>query len=209
MIETGGVDASLEPWVTPAELADTETTEDLAMVCATATEVLWHLSGREFGIWTTSERTIAEPCLRAVKALVLQSPVVEVTSVVEDGVTLTDNDWQLLGALLERTDGENWAPAVTVNYKHGVAVPLMGRTAAKALADQLVLYVRKDKRCKLADLEVSTSRQGVTHTRMDPMELVRAGKTGLYLVDTWLGTVNPTSSRSRPGTLSPYARRLR
>lgn len=136
----------------------------------------------------------------------LPNPVVEVRI---DGAVFTN--WTLVqNWYLKRTDGKNWPTCqnlsrpdteddtFSVTYRWGSPPPPLGKQAVGALACELVKS-RLDLSCELPQRIQTVSRQGVSFTLLDPMEFLEKGRTGIYVVDLFLVTYNPTGSRRPSG----------
>ena len=84
--------------------------------------------------------------------------------------------------------GEPGTWAVTV--KVGAPVPIGGRKAAGKLACELARAAAGDKGCELPQRWQTITRQGVTIAAgMDTFEDLDAGKTGIWLIDSWVASV--------------------
>lgn len=137
-------------------------------------------------------------------------PVLNVLEVRLDGEVLADG-WRLDEArwLVRLPDGDrrprHWpccprddlppteAGTFYVTFAWGAPVPAAGALAAKVLACHLALAQGLGSgECKLPARVVSYVRQGVQVSRMDPMSLLKDGKTGLWQIDLFLDTYNPT-----------------
>lgn len=126
----------LEPWTTPDLLAYAKAEEsvDLLSVCKVASQILYLLSGRRFGVRTETIRPFSQECgagwqrsfipsnLWAFapvslgepgpRYLELKSPVQEITSIRVDGEVLDASDYRLYdGKKLFRSDGACWPSA--------------------------------------------------------------------------------------------------
>jgi len=138
-----------------------------------------------------------------IKSIHLPGPVVEVTEVTIDGVVLAAGNYRLDNSRwLVRTDGEAWpaeqnldvdSSAVgswTVSYTQGVETPIGGQIAAGRLACELAKAHLGDKSCGLPQRVQSITRQGVTvGAMMDTFEDLKDGKTGIWEIDAWTGSV--------------------
>jgi hypothetical protein len=102
----------------------------------------------------------------------------------------TNQCWQTCGEL-------------EVTYTYGAPPPVMGKLAARALANEYVLAVTGDEECALPQRITSISRQGETWTLLDPQDFLEKGKTGIYQVDLFLATANPDGARLRSRVFSP------
>lgn len=202
-----------ESWVTPDLLGRAQADEsiDLQSICDVATDILYLLSGRRFGVRTETVRPVA--C--AAGYLVLKSPVQSITSVKLDGAVLDEGDYMLYDRRrLFRRGPLGWPTqqdltladtdtgTFSVTYSWGAPVPDGGKIAAQVLATELAHYVFKEP-CALPDRTVTVTRQGVSQTVLDPSQFIAQARTGLYFVDIWLGSVNPRGKRRRPTISGP------
>lgn len=152
----------------------------------------------------------------------LGGKVASITSVKVDGATVANGDYRLdEGRWLVRlaeSDGSNegWPccqrldrPATEdctfeIVYVTDSDVPEMGRRAASELACELAKACTPGAgECRLPKRVTSLTRQGVSMALIDPFDMLDNGKTGVYLVDLFLATVNPEGLRSPPRVLSP------
>lgn len=133
-----------------------------------------------------------------------RNPVTAVVEVVHDGVTVDPSAYRLNRAgWLERTDGAAWEvcnDTTTVTYEFGEPPPEGGVQAVVALATQMMYDLTGDSKCRLPQRVTSITRQGISMSMIDPMEFMPDGKTGFYLVDLWLTSVNP-HNRPQRGTM--------
>lgn len=139
----------------------------------------------------------------------LPYPTHEVVSVRVDGVTLPNSAWQLEEhRYLVRTDGGAFpatqdmnAPATEpgtfeIYLSYGIPVPLGGRVAAGALALEFMRALCGDSECKLPQRVQTITRQGVTMALQDSYDDLERGRTGIWLVDSWVAAVTaPKYSR--------------
>lgn len=77
-----------------------------------------------------------------------------------------------------------------VMYRTENTVPLGADRVVMDLAEQYVLALHGDKKCKLPERISTVTRQGVTWTVMDPQEFFRNGLIGIGSVDHWLNIIN-------------------
>lgn len=156
-------------------------------------------------------------------------PVSEITQIKIDGVvlpaTFTDgspqyrlDEWRFLTRLsdpaaidfplhwpaCQRLDLEDDQPGTwSIEYTYGVAPPPLGLEAAKQLGCQILLAVT-GQACNLPANVTKVVRSGVTIERVTPLAtMLRMGATGLFLLDSFLASYNPTSLRRRPAIFSP------
>lgn len=220
---------------------------DLAVVNQSvrfATEVVWALSGRQFGLCTVTLRPCRRDCFDALwsstwaqwpagaswpqPALIggrwfnlvcggcgdtctcgrlseaaLPAPVHSVVEVRVDGSPLVTGAYRVDdNRLLVRTDGGEWPRCNDLNLadtqvgtwsvtaRFGVDVPEGGAWAVGELACQLIA-ARNGDECVLPRQVTQLVRQGVTIRMDNVLELLKAGLSGLYLVDLFIRTTNP------------------
>jgi hypothetical protein len=141
-------------------------------------------------------------CSGGTEELRLPGPVASVEEVLIDGVALDPGAYRVDNrSLLVRTDGGGWpgcqdmsAPVTDlgtwqVSYSHGTAVPPGGQLAAGVLACELAKGATGDKSCALPQRVQTISRQGVTMTLLDSFNELNQGRTGVWLVDSWVASV--------------------
>lgn len=135
-------------------------------------------------------------------SLWLSVPVEEVKSIVIEGDVLAPDQYRLEGGhRLIRLDGKPWPSFqnITVGTDQpggwgievvvGTAVPTGGRIAAAILACELALAACNDKQCRLPQRVTSITRQGVAMTMLDDFEGLQKGRTGIWLIDSWVSSV--------------------
>jgi hypothetical protein len=135
----------------------------------------------------------------------LTSRVVEVRL---DGTPMATGTYRLAGRDLIRTDGAAWPrcnnlaagddePGTwSVTAVVGEEVPDSGRLAMGELACEII-KAASGVDCRLPPGVTQLVRQGVTIQYPDIGQLLKDGRTGLYLVDLFLASENPTGLRSR------------
>lgn len=104
----------------------------------------------------------------------------------------------------QRLDFEDTQPGTwSVSYTYGVAPPPLGVEAAKQLGCQLLLAI-SGQPCQLPANATEMARQGNRIQRITPLaKMLRAGATGLLMVDAFLAAYNPAGLRRRPAVFSP------
>ena len=171
---------------------------------ATAVQIMWALSGRQFGVCPVIYRPtpVAEraPCPGGGSWVLLPGPVAAVVSVSVGGAVIDPSSYRVEGDRLYRTGGYQW-PAQnldrpdgdpgtwSVTYRRGLPVPAGVGRLTGALARELLSACDGGK-CRLPRSVVSTTQRGVTHV-FDPAKILGAGKTGIPEIDSWLAAVNP------------------
>lgn len=137
-----------------------------------------------------------------VAPLRLPAPVAGVTVITIDGVILPQASYRVdNGFLLVRTDGEPWPPCQnmslpagevgtwTVDVVTGTPAPVGGQVAAGVLAVELAKAACGDGSCQLPRRVQTITRQGVTVALLDAFDDVGKGRTGIWLVDSWVASV--------------------
>jgi hypothetical protein len=219
-----------------------------------ATEVVWALTGRQFGLCTVTLRpcrrectdfpwpdggysqwagsswlspalisgqwfnVVCGRCTRGcscsnVSEILLPAPVHDIIQVKIDGVIVTgsdyrlddnrilvllDGDWPTCNDLsLPDTEPNTWS----VTARYGLEVPAGGAWAVGELACELV-RAHNGEDCRLPRNVTQLVRQGVTIQFPNVIELLNEGLTGLYLVDQFVNTWNPSHLRRRSGVYS-------
>lgn len=214
----------------------------------TAAEILYALSGRQFGIcelvvrpcrleecgpcdmngprwvpvlaggeWTNVScgRHKACSCPRVME-MALPGPIARVSQVMLNGSVMDPTKYRVdNGRTLVRLDGGAWPTCQNmaaestedntweVTYERGKPVPIAGQAALSDLACEVYLACIGDGACALPKRVTNISRDGVTYTMLDPMSFIEKRKTGLYLVDLWLNSVNPQARTRGAAILSP------
>lgn len=144
-------------------------------------------------------------------------PVTEISEVKIDGVALDPSSYRLDSwRFLVRIDGELWpvtqnltaasdaeTDTWTVSFVYGQPPPQSGVSAAAQLACELTKHCQNDQKCALPLRVTAISRQGVTYSLADVMDVLDRGKTGLYFVDLFLDTYNPDGLVRPARVLSP------
>jgi hypothetical protein len=144
-----------------------------------------------------------------VEAVRLPSPVHDIVSVTVDGELLDPSAYRVdNAALLVRDDGGRW-PACqalhlpdgepgtwSVTFRWGKPVPVGGQVAAGLLACEMGKALMDDASCGLPERLQTITREGVTMAVLDPFEGLQDGRTGLWLVDSWVGSLTHTRPRS-------------
>ena len=120
----------------------------------------------------------------------LPGPVVAVESVTVAGTVLPESAWRTVGNLLLRVDGDPWEGPVRVAYQRGAPVPAGGQIAAGVLAFELSKAAECADDCQLPQRLQAVTRQGVSVAVMDQFEDLDDGRTGIWLVDSWVASVS-------------------
>jgi hypothetical protein len=144
-----------------------------------------------------------------VSETVLPSPVSSVVQVKMDGTPMATGAYRVdNNRLLVRTDGQQWpqcndlnkadteAGTWSVTARYGEDVPQGANFATGELACEII-KAAKGEDCRLPPGVISLARQGVTIQYPDVGQLLKEGRTGLYLVDLFLSSENPGNLRQR------------
>ena len=138
-----------------------------------------------------------------VSETILPFPVSSVVMVKMDGTPMATGAYRVDdNRRLVRTDGHAWPRcndlsknddqpgtwSVTASY--GEDVPELGKLAVGEMACEL-LRAMDGKDCRLPPGLTQLTRQGVSITLPLPSELFKEGKTGLYVCDAFISSVNP------------------
>lgn len=238
------------PWITWADVQKVCTPPALdvslqAPFCQAVSELMWMLSGRQFGTATIKARPVGQcghgvaggypywyggvywsgygpsgPCSCGAYRYVHlgQAPIVSVTKVEIDGVTLDPaaykvDEWNYL----VRVDGDPWPSCndlaaasdakgvFEVTWVYGVPVPQAGLTSAALLACRLAPDLNMNAACAPPGNASTVAAEGVT-IQLNNSSIIEEGRTGIALVDFWLGGVNPDGFKAGSGFFDPGAR---
>ena len=106
--------------------------------------------------------------------------------------------------------GTPWTPCNTeVTYSYGTPVPAIGKMAARTLAIEFIKLWSDDETCALPQRVTSVARQGVSYTILDQQEFIQEMRTGMYVIDLFIKTVNPDGARRKSKVFSPDQPRAR
>jgi hypothetical protein len=152
-----------------------------------------------------------------VRQIDLPGPVSSVTEVVIDAVALPTSSYRVDNhRWLVRLDGEDWPlcqnmnadPATdldtfAVTYLIGTSVPAGGQIAAGKLACEMAKAQCGGSGCQLPQRLQTITRQGVTMGILDSMESLYAeGSTGIWMVDSWVASINGPARKRGPGRVA-------
>lgn len=121
------------------------------------------------------------------------------------GVVVDESSYYLVDhSTVQATAGSRWTPCdVEVTYTYGVDPPTLGKLAARTLAFEFCKLWNGDDDCMLPQRVTSVSRQGVSYTILDSQEFIDDLRTGLYVVDMFLKSVNPDKARAKARVFTP------
>lgn len=146
---------------------------------------------------------------KEVSEALLPGPVSSIVQVKLDGSPMATGSYRVdNNRLLVRTDGQRWPFCQDLNKADtqvgtwsvtvavGEDVPQGGALAVGELACEII-KAGQGQDCRLPPGVVSLARQGVTIQYPDVGQLLKEGRTGLYLVDTFIAAENPSGLRQR------------
>jgi hypothetical protein len=90
----------------------------------------------------------------------------------------------------------------SVLYEYGTDPGIGGKTACTILAESMALP-RLGDTTTYPERTTSVTRQGVTVQVASVEDVVKSGQTGIYAVDRWIMSVNPTKARRQAVVFSP------
>lgn len=94
-----------------------------------------------------------------------------------------------------------------IRYSRGVPVPEGGQIAAGVLALELAKAACMDRDCALPARLQSVTRQGVTVQVQDEFDDMQEGRTGIWLVDSWVASIRKPRQVARAYNPDDYVRR--
>lgn len=226
---------TLEPWVTADLLgyAQAEETVDLTSVCVVASQILYILSGRRFGVRTETLRPVAgqrdcgwgdltraqyrsDP--GASSQLTLKSPVRTITSVKVDGIALATNAYQLYDnrTLVRLQDASGLSFGWPVHQRLELPDTAVGTFSVTYTwgvpvpeGGKMAAQVFATELARYINKDQSAfADRTVNIARQGVTQILDptpflGGSTGLYFVDAWIKTINPHGARRRPSITSP------
>lgn len=139
-------------------------------------------------------------------------PVIRIHSIRDRVGRIVDpaNYYLVDHSTIQAKAGTSWAPCnIEVTYSYGAPPPASGKAAARVLAKEFIKLWSGDDDCMLPQRVTSVSRQGVNYTILDNQDFVEEMRTGLYVVDLFLKSVNPDKARAKARVFSPDVPRAR
>ena len=138
-------------------------------------------------------------------------PVHEVHSVSYGNAVLDPTEYILFNKrFLKLSNGAIWNYAcdqrgITVDYSYGMMPPSAGRLAASTLANELLILLGENSnsaQCRIPERVTSVSREGISFDMVNPMEFKDEEKTGIWEIDLFIRTSNPSRAKKQPRLLS-------
>lgn len=158
-----------------------------------------------------------------VEKILLPGPVASIGQILLNGAVLDPSVYRVdNGHQLVRLDGTQWPmcqnmagnPATDPNtfevtYDIGVPVPVGGQIAAGVLACQMAKAVCRSSSCELPQRIQTITRNGVTVAMLNQYdELYKELTTGLWIVDSWVASINRRRGGARVASVDrPSIRR--
>ncbi len=132
------------------------------------------------------------------------TPVKNIISIrsLADGSVLTPGDYYISGRTTLHLSKDT-SRGIEVVYSYGQEPPTAGRMAAKTMALQFFyLWSGREDQCTLPDRVTQVTREGVSFTILDNQNFLDELKTGIYVVDMFLRSVNPDKARVKAKVFS-------
>lgn len=139
------------------------------------------------------------------------TPAHEVFSVHYGETLLDDSEYILFNKrFLKLSNGAIWNYAcdqrgITVDYSYGMLPPQAGILAATTLANELLILMGEGSdmnQCRIPERVRSVSREGISFDMIDPQEFMDDGRTGIWEIDLFIRTANPSRAKKQPRLLS-------
>jgi hypothetical protein len=200
----------------------TVTLRPCAVDCTTWAPGWMAWSGPQFSTWPLGWYWPLGPCgdcpdkcsCSARARAQLPYPVHDVVQVRLDGSPMVTGAYRVDdNRTLVRTDGGAWptcndltkpitsAGTWDVTARYGLDPPLLGKYAVGELACEFVRAFRGEE-CQLPKTVTHVVRQGVRLNFADVGDLLRVGRTGLYITDMFIASVNPGKLKRRARVFS-------
>ena len=139
------------------------------------------------------------------------TPAHEVFSVHYGKTPLDTSEYILFNKrFLKLSNGAIWNYAcdqrgITVEYSYGMLPPQAGILAATTLANELLILMGEGSdmnQCRIPERVRSVSREGISFDMIDPQEFMDDGRTGIWEIDLFIRTANPSRAKKQPRLLS-------
>lgn len=154
-----------------------------------------------------------EPWISAETRIRLRGQPVQQISAVRSvtGQIFSQDDYYMVDrSTLQFQTGVLVVPAdVEVTYTFGATPPVLGKMAARRIAQEFIKLWEGDETCALPDRVTSVSRQGVSYTILDSQDFIQEMRLGIYEIDLFLKAVNPNKAQRRSKVFSPDLSRAR
>ncbi|UDL16360.1 head-to-tail adaptor [Microbacterium phage Zooman] len=226
------IDESLDlEIIDPADVDTLKDYEYALAACEFSSQILWTLSGRKFhmGKVVTEQYVPNGTAGRYLPANGLPyydrdagfhivdsgswnsrkikldgTPVRAIGSVTDlaTGEALDPSEYSIINRAYLYLEKSN-ARGIDVSYTYGSPPPITGRMAAKEMARQFFFsWSGREGECNLPDRVTAVTRQGVSWVLLDNQDFLDELKTGIYMVDMFLRSVNPDKARVKAKVFS-------
>ncbi len=132
------------------------------------------------------------------------TPIKSIGSVTDlaDGRVLDPSEYSVINRVFLQLD--TLSPrGIDISYTYGQEPPKTGRMAAHAMATQFFLaWSGRESECTLPDRVTAVTRQNVSWVLLDNQDFLDELKTGIYIVDMFLRSVNPDKARVKAKVFS-------
>ena len=132
------------------------------------------------------------------------TPIKSIGSVVNlaDGSELDRSQFSVINRTFLQLN-ELQPRGIDVSYTYGQSPPQVGRMAARQMATEFFMaWSGREDQCNLPDRVTSVTRQDVSWVLLDNQDFLDELKTGIYLVDMFLRSVNPDKARVKAKVFS-------
>lgn len=132
------------------------------------------------------------------------TPIKQVGSVINlaNGDPLDPTEYSVINRTFLQLNTLN-PRGIDVSYTYGQEPPKTGRMAALHMATQFFyLWSGREDLCDLPSRVMSVTRQGVSWVLLDNQDFLDELKTGMYVVDMFLRSVNPDKARVKAKVFS-------
>jgi hypothetical protein len=141
--------------------------------------------------------SVLDSAQQGVKIPLRKTPIRKIEYVEVSGVRLNSVDYYIennRNLVIVRNIGA--CSDIVIQYKYGVEPPSMGVLAATVLANNIIDDL-EGRECSLPSRVSSVSRQGINFEVYDPQEFLDKGRLGIFIVDSFLASANPSGSKKK------------
>lgn len=217
--------------IDPSDVDTLKDYEYALAACEFASQILWTLSGRKFhtGKVVTEQYVPNGASGRYLPTYTLPYYDRDLGYHIVDGgewnarkIKLDGTPVRSIGSVTDLSTGEQLDPSeysivnraylyleksnpqgIDVSYTYGSPPPITGRMAAKEMARQFFFsWSGRESECSLPDRVTAVTRQGVSWVLLDSQDFLDELKTGIYMVDMFLRSVNPDKARVKAKVFS-------
>lgn len=119
-----------------------------------------------------------------------------------DGSILDPSEYTVINRTFLQLNSP-YSRGIDVSYTYGQRPPKTGEMAALAMATQFFYaWSGREDECSLPDRVTAVTRQGVSWVLLDNQDFLDDLKTGIYMVDLFLKSVNPDKARVKAKVFS-------